>query len=122
MKPAVGKIIINLPNYYQSSRVELYVKEFNWLYFNHLGWGFKCKIGEFFPHSGVGHSETKFSEEALKPMEDHPRLTCSTHEKSTKHKKSVKEYEGNCEFFVAISRVFSILQSLCFEQNQQIFC
>ena len=58
---------------YRSSRVEQYVKELNWLYFNHLDQGFKCKICELFPHSGVGHSKKKFSHEALKSLGDHPR-------------------------------------------------
>ena len=88
---------------YRSSRVEQHVKEFNWLYFNHLDQGFKCKICELFPHSGFGHSKTKFSQEALKSLGGHPRRTLSTHKESTKHKEPVKEYEGNCEFFVTIS-------------------
>ena len=57
---------------YQSSRVEQYLKEFNWLYFNHLDQGFTCKICELFPHSGVGHLKTKFSQEALKSLGNHP--------------------------------------------------
>ena len=54
------------------SRVELYVKELSWLYFSHLDGGFKCKICELFPHSGVGHLEKKFSQGGMKSMEDHP--------------------------------------------------
>ena len=88
---------------YRSSRVEQYVKELNWLYFNHLDQGFKCKIYELFPHSGVGHSKKKFSHEALKSLGDHPRWTLSIHEESTKHKELLKEYEGKCEFLVAIN-------------------
>ena len=85
---------------YQSFKVEQYIKEFNWLCFNHLDQGFKCKICEFFPHSGVGHLKTKFSQEVLKSSGHHRPGTLSIHEESIKHKKPMKQYEGYCKFFV----------------------
>ena len=95
---------------YRSPRIEQYVKEFKWLYFNHLDQGFKCKICELFPHSGVGQSKTKFHQEALKSLGDHPCRTLSTRQESTKHKESGKEYEVNCECFCCNKYlVFSVL-------------
>ena len=52
---------------YRNFRLEPYVEEFPWLYYNVLEKGYKCKNCELFPAVGSGNAAHKFGSEAHRP-------------------------------------------------------
>ena len=56
-------------------KLEKYVRDYPWLYFNVIDAGYKCKICEMFPplSSTCGNARLKFASEAVKSLTDHPR-------------------------------------------------
>ena len=74
--------------------MEMYCREFSWLYYNDADKGFKCKVCELFPAVGPSHAKVKFGQVALESLGDHPRRTLEIHDKSKKHMTSIREYEG----------------------------
>ena len=79
---------------YRNFRMEQYVEEFPWLYYNPVEKGFKCKYCELFPAAGKGNYFHKLGKEAAKSLGDHPHRFLERHEDSDKHQKSVTDYEG----------------------------
>ena len=79
---------------YRNFRLEPYVEEFPWLYYNVLEKGYKCKNCELFPVVGSGNAAHKFGSEAVKSLTDHPRRLLQRHAESKKHQNASKEYEG----------------------------
>ena len=60
---------------YQMFKLERYVRDCPWLYFNVIDAGYKCKICEMFsPLSSTGgKARLKFANGAVKSLTDHPR-------------------------------------------------
>ena len=60
---------------YQMFKLERYVRDCPWQYFNVIDAGYKCKICEmFFPLSSTGgKARLKFANGAVKSLTDHPR-------------------------------------------------
>ena len=79
---------------YWSFKLEMYSKEFPWLYYNAVEKGFKCKYCELFPAVGIGNYIHKLGKEAAKSLGDHPHRFLKRHQESDKHKSSLIEYEG----------------------------
>ena len=79
---------------YRNFRVEPYVEEFPWLYYNVFGKGCKCKNCELFPGIGSRKATHKFGKDAAKSPTDHPRQLLQRHTESKKYQNASKEYEG----------------------------
>lgn len=79
----------------RSFKLEVYCREFSWLYYHPVEQGFKCKMCELFPTTGRSQAKFKFGHKALKSLGAHPRRTLKVHAESQKHTKAVKDYEGN---------------------------
>ena len=79
---------------YRNFRLEPYVEEFPWLYYNVLEKGYKCKNCELFPAVGSGNAAHKFGSEAIESLTNHPRRLLQRHAESKKHQNAFKEYEG----------------------------
>ena len=68
---------------YTVFKLEKYIQDFLWLYYNVIEAGYKCKFCEMF--SSVigtgGNAASKFSREAVKSSTDHPdnSLVVTTH-------------------------------------------
>ena len=60
---------------YRMFKLEKYVCDYPWLYFNVIDAGYKCKICEMFsPLSSTGSkARLKFANGAVKSLTDHPR-------------------------------------------------
>ena len=58
---------------HRSFNVEIYGREFSWLYYNPVDEGFKCKICKLFPAIGCSHTKHKFGQVASKSLGDHPK-------------------------------------------------
>ena len=80
--------------YYRNFKIEMYVWEYPWLYYNPVEKVYKCKYCELFPVVGSGNSKHKFGKEAVKSQTDHPLRFLESHKCSSKHQNSVKEYKG----------------------------
>ena len=68
----------------------------NWLYYDAINEGYKCKVCELFPEAIVGsrgQNKDKFSDEAVKDLTDHPKRCLTRHEQSQKHLYAVNQYE-----------------------------
>ena len=74
--------------------MEIYCREFSWLYYSPVDEGFKCKICELSPATGRSHAKHKSGQVTLQSLGDDPRRTPDTHDQSQKHSLAVKEYEG----------------------------
>ena len=89
-------IVKNQSSFRKTSLADMQ-RDHNWLYYDAINEGYKCKICELFPQGVVGSqgkNRKKFSEEAVKDLTDHPKRTLTRHEQSKKHEYAVKEYEG----------------------------
>ena len=60
---------------YRMFKLEKYVRDYPWLYFNVIDAGYKCKICKMFPSlsSTGGNARLKFDNAAVKGLTDHPR-------------------------------------------------
>ena len=85
---------------YRIFKLEKYVRDYPWLYFNVIDAGYKCKICEMFPPlSSTGrNTRLKFANEALKSLTDHPRRFLDDHQNSFKHINATKQYKGIISF------------------------
>ena len=79
----------------RSFKLEVYCREFSWLYYDPVEQGFKCKMCELFATTGHSQAKFKFGHKALKSLGVHPRQTLKVHAELQKHTKAVKDYEGN---------------------------
>ena len=72
---------------YQMFKLEKYVRDCPWLYFNVIDAGYKSKICEMFPplSSTGGKTRLKFANEAVKSLMDHPQRFLDGHQNSFKH-------------------------------------
>ena len=71
-------------------------RQHNWLYYDAINQGYKCKICELFPEgvsTSRGKNKNKFGQEAVKNLTDHPKRCLLRHEQSKKHEYAVKQYE-----------------------------
>ena len=77
---------------YQIFKLEKYVRDYPWLYFNVIDAGYKCKICEMFPPlSSTGrNTRLKFANEADPILDDH--------QNSFKHINPTKQYKGIISF------------------------
>ena len=82
--------------HYPMFKLEKYVRDYPWLYFNVIDAGYKCKIFEMFPSlsSTGGNARLKFANEAIKSLTDHPRRFLDGHQKSFKLINVTKQYEA----------------------------
>ena len=80
-------------------RLEPYVEEFPWLYYNVLVKRYKCKDCELFPAIGSGNATHKFGKDTVKSLTNHPRRLLQQHAESKKHQNASKEYEGMYNHF-----------------------
>ena len=85
---------------YRTFKIEKYVRDFPWLYYNVIENGYKCKTCEMFPalSSTGGVSKHKFISIAVKGLTDHPRRVLHIHETSNKHLVAIKQHEGSIFF------------------------
>ena len=74
--------------------MEIYCRDFSWLYYSPVDKRFKCKICELSRATGRSHAKHKFGQVALQSLGDDPRRTPDTHDQSQKHSLAVQEYEG----------------------------
>ena len=74
--------------------MEIYCRDFSWLYYSPVDKRFKCKICELSRATGRSHAKHKFGQVALQSLGDDPRHTPDTHDQSQKHSLAVQEYEG----------------------------
>ena len=60
---------------YRVFKLEKYVQDFPWLYYNVIEAGYKCKFCKMFPSviGTGGNAASKFSREAVKSLTDHQR-------------------------------------------------
>ena len=89
-------IVKNQSSFRKTSLADMQ-RHHDWLYYDAINEGYKCKIRELFPEGVVGSrgkNRKKFSDEAVKDLTDHPKRTPTRHEHSKKHEYAVKEYEG----------------------------
>ena len=89
-------IVKNQSSFRKTSLADMQ-RHHDWLYYDAINEGYKCKICELFPKGVVGSrgkNRKKFSDEAVKDLTDHPKRTLTRHEQSKKHEYAVKEYEG----------------------------
>ena len=72
---------------YRMFKLEKYVPDYPWLYFNVIDAGFKWKICEMLPplSSSGGNTRLKLSNEAVKSFTGHPRHFLDGHQNSFKH-------------------------------------
>ena len=77
-------------------KLEKYVCDYPWLYFNVIDAGYKCKIFKMFsPLSSTGgNARLKFANEAVKSLMDNPRRFLDCHQNSFKDINATKQYEG----------------------------
>ena len=77
-------------------KLEKYVRDFPWLYYNVIEAGYKCKFCKMFLSviGAGGNTASKFSRETVKSLTDHPRRFLSGHQTSSKHANAIKAYEG----------------------------
>ena len=81
-------------------KLEKYVRDYPWLYFNVIDAGYTCKICEIFPPlflSTGGNARLKFTNEAVKSLTDHPQRFLDDHQNSFKHN-ATKQYRGIISF------------------------
>ena len=94
----------NLNLDYCMFKVEKYVQDYPWLYFNVIDAGYKCKICEMLPplSSTGGKERSEFANEAVKSLTDHPRRFLDGHQNSFKHINTTfnttKQYKGIISF------------------------
>lgn len=81
---------------YSIFKLEKYIWDFPWLYYNVIEAGYKSKFCEMFPLviGTGGNAASKFSREAVKSSTDHPRWFLSSQHTSSKHANAIKQYEG----------------------------
>ena len=80
---------------YRNFRLEPYVEEFPWIYYNVLEKGYKCKNCKLFPAIGSGNATHKFGNDVVKSLTNHPRRLSQRHEeakKTSKCRKTVRRY------------------------------
>ena len=85
---------------YRMFKLEKYVRDYPWLYFNVIDAGYKCKICKMFPplSSTGGNARLKFANEAVESLTDHPLRFLDGHQNSFKHINATKQYEGIISF------------------------
>ena len=85
---------------YRMFKLEKYVRDYPWLYFNVIDAGYKCKICKMFPplSSTGGNARSKFVSEAAKSLKNHPRRFFDGHQNSFKYINATKQYEGIISF------------------------
>ena len=85
---------------YRMFKLEKYVRDYPWLYFNVIDAGYKCKICKMFPplSSTGGNARLKFVSEAAKSLKNHPRRFFDGHQNSLKYINATKQYEGIISF------------------------
>ena len=85
---------------YRMFKLEKYVRDYPWLYFNVIDAGYKCKICKMFPplSSTGGNARLKFVSEAAKSLKNHPRRFFDGHQNSFKYINATKQYEGIISF------------------------
>ena len=85
---------------YRMLKLEKYVRDYPWLYFNVIDAGYKCKICKMFPplSSTGGNARLKFVSEAAKSLKNHPRRFFDGHQNSFKYINATKQYEGIISF------------------------
>ena len=85
---------------YRMFKLEKYVRDYPWLYFNVIDAGYKYKICEMFPllSSTGGNAKLKFANEAVKSLTEYPRRFSDDHQNSFKHINATKQYEGIISF------------------------
>ena len=81
---------------YRMLKLEKYVRDYPWLYFNVIDAGYKCKIFKMFsPLSSTGgNARLKFANEAVKSLKNHPRRFLDGQQNSFKYTNATKQYEG----------------------------
>ena len=81
---------------YRVFKLEKYVWDFPWLYYNVIEAGYKCKFCKMFPSViGVGgNAASKFLHKAVKSLIDHPQRFLSGHQTSSKYTNAIKQYES----------------------------
>ena len=77
---------------YQMFKLEKYVCDYPWLYFNVIDAVYKCKIYKIFPPlSSTGtNARLKFASEAVKSVKDHPQRFLDGHQNLFKHINATK--------------------------------
>ena len=77
-------------------KLEKYVKDYPWLYYNVIEAGYMCQKCEMFPllSSTDGNARLIFINKPVKSLIDHPRHFLSSHQNSNKHQTAIKQYEG----------------------------
>ena len=85
---------------YRMLKLEKYVRDYPWLYFNVIDAGYKCKIFKMFsPLSSTGgNARLKFANEAVKNLKNHPRRFLDGHQNSFKYINATQQYEGIISF------------------------
>ena len=85
---------------YRMFKLEKYVRDYPWLYFNVIDAGYKCKICKMSPplSSTGGNARLKFVSEAAKSLKNHPRRFFDGHQNSFKYINATKQYEGIISF------------------------
>ena len=85
---------------YRMFKLEKYVRDYPWLYFNVIDAGYKCKICKMFPplSSTGSNARLKFVSEAAKSLKNHPRRFFDGHQNSFKYINATKQYEGIISF------------------------
>ena len=92
---------MKLTRTYRMFKLEKYVCDYPWLYFNVIDAGYKCKICEMLPplSSTGGNARLKFANEAVKIVTDHPQRFLDSHQNSFKHINNATElYKGIISF------------------------
>ena len=71
---------------YRMFRLEKYVRDYPWLYFNVIDAGYKCKICKMLPPLSPtgGKAKLKLANEAVKSLTDHPGRFLDDHQNSLK--------------------------------------
>ena len=91
---------MKLTRTYWMFKLEKYVCNYPWLYFNVIDAGYKCKICEMFPllSSTGGNARLKFANEAVKSVTDHPQRFLDSHQNSFKHINATEQYKDIISF------------------------
>ena len=86
---------MKLTRTYRMFKLEKYVCDYPWLYFNVKDAGYKCKICEMFPplSSTGSNARLTFANEAVKSVTDHPQGFLDGHQNSCKQINATEQYK-----------------------------
>ena len=80
---------------YRMFKLEKYIRDYPWLYFNVIDVGYKCKICKMFPPLSSTGGNARCCK---KSVMNHPQRFLDGHQNSFKHINATKQYEGIISF------------------------